>query len=73
MKKLTKRFNKHNSVEAYSCMCWMSLASCSCACYSCFCSDNRVAQSTIVNIKNASITNETAYTSHLQANKNNKP
>ena len=73
MKKLAKRYSKHNSVEAYSCMCWMSLASCACNCYGCACSDKVILNSTYNGNISTSTNNEQAYTSHLQANQNNKP
>lgn len=73
MKKLTKRYNKRNSVEAYNCLCWMSMTACSCNCIACGCSGNDADKLTVAGLhkaQNSISLNERAYYDHLAENFN---
>lgn len=69
MKKVKKKFNKLNSVEAYSCMCWTSLASCYCE-GSCYCSDYTVSTSNYNAGWTAISNNASVYNTHQRQNRN---
>ncbi len=60
MRKLKKQFGKLNSVEAYDCICWTSLASCNCTC-GCNCNPVGISMSSHTKERNAISTNESVY------------
>ncbi len=69
MKKLKKKFGKLNSVEAYDCICWMSLASCACNCI-CVCHPDGIHDSNQNVGSEAVAENQTAYLQYQSNNSN---
>lgn len=69
MGKMKKKFNKLNSVEAYDCLCWTALASCTCM-VSCYCNNTTPSYASNRNAGGVSIfQNESAYNTYQAQNR----